>query len=234
MKTISIPTNDRPQYLRQVLESIRACPEHEDWVLVFSCEPNHEIKQLINTINWMGLYVSTNIVNRRTGINTNTFLAASLAFSLGSKFNLYLEEDVVISRDTLAMADQFYREKVNGVLCLRRWHHSQKMDEPTRVQPANHGLLGNGFAWRRELWEKTIRPWWFWYEPNLPAFGWDWSVSYGLDNQRIRQWRPMVNRSRNIGVQGINTASGSDLNHFGPLYDGAPVNRFEFDDSTAS
>jgi hypothetical protein len=212
--------------LQQVLDSILACPDHDEWTLVFSCEPNQSIFAMVEAINWIPRYASVNLINMRAGINTNTFLAASVAHSMGSEFNIYLEEDVVISRDALTMASQFYEKNIDGVLCFRRWANTER-DQPDTVEPANHGLLGDGFAYPRGLWEKTIRPWWFWYEPTVP-FGWDWSVGYGLDTRKVRQWRPLCQRSQNIGHFGTNTQGGADPNRFSPRYSGEPIKTFVF------
>ena len=162
------------------------------------------------------------------GIHVNTFLAANLAHQLGSKINIYLEDDIIVSTDVLRLVDQFIVSQKPGMLCLRRWHKTQETNNPNLVQPALHGLLGNGFAWESKYWTNNIRPWWFVIDSKCGGFMWDWSVSYGLDLQGIQQWRPMINRSQNIGIHGTHNNAGTDLNHFGELYTGPTVEHFEF------
>lgn len=226
MKTISIPTNDRPEYLQRVIDSILAADGHEDWTLCFSMEPNYQTREIIGRLR-VPMRCSFNSTQK--GCDANTFLAADFAFSLGAEFNLYLEEDTVISKDALTLADEFRAREDNepSVLCLRRWHASQDVVRPLDVEPANHGLLGNGFAYSMKWYRKHIRSWWFYHTPELGGFGWDWSLSWGLEKQGIRQYRPLVNRSQNIGVSGTTTSSGHDLNHFGECYHG-PGGRFRF------
>lgn len=224
MKTISIPTNNRPDLLARCLESVLAADGFDNWTLVFSCEADVDVRAVLNK-SPMSWHVHFNPV--RYGCRLNTFLAAAFANAVGSDFNLYLEDDCVISRDALTLCDQFALSGKPGVLCLRRWHETQSQDAKL-VQLAPHGLLGNGFAYRREMFP-LLQKYWFHDHPDATGFMWDWSVDWGMAQERVPQWRPMINRSRNIGLNGTHTqGGGNDLNHFGPCYGGEPVKEFRF------
>lgn len=221
MKTISIPVNDRPKLLSKCLASIRACPTWREWRIVFSCEPpvREATEQLM--IATPGALISRNAV--KLGCWENTFHAASVAMAMGSTINLYLEDDYLITPDALTLVDQWDESGHDGVLCLRRWHGDQQFDKPSTVSPANNGLFGCGFAWRSKLWPR-IRSGWFY-----PGTMWDISIASYVWNTGILQWRPLVNRSNGIGLNGTHTLrGGADLNLFGPSYDGEPVTRFTF------
>lgn len=223
MKTISIPTNDRPDYLRRVLSSISRADRCEDWVIAFSCEPNVEVRKFITSLS-IPYYASFN--STRRGCWVNTFLAVDFAMSIGSDFNLYLEDDVVISPDALVLCDEFARQlNHKDVLVLRRPHDAQT-DQIDRVTPVISGLFGDGFAFSREMWP-AIRAGWFSDKMAM----WDWSVQEYLISRSLEivQWRPCVNRSQNIGVQGTHTTHGTDPNHFSPCYSGTPVKEFRFE-----
>lgn len=224
MKTISIPTCNRVDNLKRCLDSIRAAQGHGEWVLVFASEPNQDVAELIKRTTWVPTYQFCNLI--KLGCRLNTFMANAYAMALGSEFNLYLEDDLIISEDALVLARQFMQSSSEGILCLRRWHDSQ-MPRPEIVEPSPHGLLGNGFAYRKRMWP-TLAKYWFYDSSRAGGKMWDWTVSLGLDDEGILQWRPMLNRSRSTGVFGTHTQNGLDLNHFGPLYTGNPVDHFTF------
>lgn len=221
MKTISIPTNDRLNLLECCLESIRAAIGVDEWTLVFNCEPNQPVCDYVSRISWAPVYFNRNPV--QMGCWVNTFLAANFAMSLGSDFNLYLEDDIIISRDALALTNQFWKTPYH-VLCLRR---PEKVitKEPDRVSAFKGGLLGDGFAWRKELWP-VIRS--LWFGRSHQGFSmWDWSLEDGMKAANISQCRPCMNRSQNIGISGTHQR-GYDPNRHSPCYGGPPVANFRF------
>lgn len=226
MKTISIPVNNRPDCLRAVLASIRACPTWRDWTIVFSCEPKqpHETDQLLRTIP--KAIAANNPI--KLGCWANTFAAAQLAMSAGSTINLYLEDDYLITPDTLTLVDQWSTSMCSGVLCLRRPHDSQDNSQISEVSPMTTGLFGCGFAWRSNLWNQ-VRSAWMARDRDGNYAMWDISICEDLRRNKVMQWRPLVNRSHGIGLHGTHThGSGADLNLFGPAYDGEPINKFYF------
>lgn len=218
MKTISIPTNDRPDYFQRVVDSILAAEGAKEWTLAIASEPCVEIRQMVRRMALnMGLdRVEIRENPKKQGCRKNTFLAVQFAKDLGSDFNLYLEEDTVISPDALTLCDQWLEKHLPGVLCLRRWHTAQDLNRPNEVVIQNNqGLLGDGFAFGMDLFP-FLEKWWFLDDPKAGGKMWDWSVDYGLNLENIPQWRPLVNRSRNIGVSGTHTSTDQDLNRFGP------------------
>lgn len=204
MKVISLPTHNRPALLAQTRAAIAAAVGASDWLL---CECPDSSPPL--------------------GCRLNTFRACRLAVERGASWVLYLEDDILVSRDALTLCSQFAAEPLPGILCLRRWHASQDLAAPALVASAPHGLLGDGFLFPAALWS-YLSSWWLRDEPGMGGAMWDWSVSWALARDVVPQWRPLVNRSRNIGVRGTHAASGADLNHFGPAYEGEPVARFTF------
>lgn len=204
MKAIAIPTNDRPKLLQRCVASVQTAIGFSNW-MIFAC-PESEPKR---------------------GCRRNTHEACQHAIDCGSHWVLYLEDDVIISPDALILCDAFIDSGKPGILCLRRWHDSQTPNHDL-ISPANHGLLGDGFLFPATLWP-FLSEWWFRDEPAMGGKMWDWSVSYGLDKQGILQWRPLVNRSKNIGTHGTHSTDGGDLNHFGECYQGEPVKQFRFE-----
>lgn len=230
VKTITLPCYNRPAYLAQTLASIRAARGHSEWTLIFSIDPgNPEVRSIARSTTWMPARVFRN--DLKLGIDANTFHAAELAFHLGSDYNLYLEDDVVISPDALILASQFQsiaEAPAPAFLVLRRWHTTQDHSKPDVVAhtPAQ-GLFGNGFAYSMCHYRQHIRSWWFHYTTALACHGWDWSLQYGWETTGVAQYRPCVNRSQNIGVTGTNQSNGVDPNHYSPCYQGC-VESFQF------
>jgi len=221
MKTISIPVNDRPHLLAKCLASIRACPTWREWTIVFSCEPpvKEATEQLM--IATPGAHISRNSV--KLGCWSNTFLACEIAHALGSTFNLYLEDDLVISPDTLRMCDAFIAEMKPGIIALRRPATSEDANQPSMIDRCKSGLFGDGFGFPRRLWIK-IRAAWFDNGDGHPM--WDWSVERGIS--WMDQWRPLIPRSTNIGLHGTHAAGAYDPNRHSPCYGGIPVSKFTF------
>lgn len=218
MKTISIPVNNRPEHLKRVLDSIAAAEGHEEWLVVFSCEPGTAIPTFKSSL------ISVNMFKR--GCWVNTFLAADLAMTFGSTLNLYLEDDYLLAPDALTLVSQWNVSGKIGVLCLRRAQDRQDVNRPADVSAERSGLFGCGFAWRGPVWA-CVREAWFGRDFENKYRMWDHSIAEGLRD--VPQWRPMVNRSFGIGLNGTHSKNaGKDLNLFGPAYDGPPVKEFHF------
>lgn len=217
MKTISIPTNDRLDTLERVIESLSRAQGFKEWTVVFSVEPNTAVRQYISrlSIPYMASFNSS-----QRGCWVNTFLAADFAYSVGSTFNLYLEDDVILSPDALTLCSSF--QKRDAVLLLRRPHDMQT-NEPEKVSICNSGLFGDGFAFHRDLWPR-LRACWF----DDSVTMWDWSVQFNTIKRNIQHWRPHLNRSQNIGVNGTHTKHGTDPNRYSACYTGHPVASFDY------
>ncbi len=218
MKTVSIPCYNRPEYLHKVLRSIEAAEGHDGWMYIFSVDPSGHGIEMCNLLETFGHNSKVFYNPTRLGLTTNTWMAANHAWVLGSDFNVYLEEDDVISPDTFLMLDAFMRHPFmdpdGSVICLRR--KTEIADEVNSLSCANDGLLGCGFAYFTTMWPKRLRPAWFRYYENMPGYEWDWSLDLWMIEQKIPQWRPHINRSQNIGLNGQNTDSEYNPHMHGP------------------
>lgn len=225
MKTISLATNNRPHYLQQCLDALKACPGVEDWLLVVSQEPNLDCFEMISKINWMPVNFFRNTICR--GCNVNTFLAIETAFRLGSVYNLYLEDDIVLSPDALTLATQWGLENREPMALRRR---VQDLNAPTEVRLSDEeGLLGCGFVCAYIHWPYLRE---HWFEMNPKEYNgetWDLALGDALLKSGTKLWRPMINRSRHIGVVGTHTRAETYDNEplSGPNYQGCE-NQFLF------
>lgn len=229
MKTVSLSTNNRPDYLRRTLEALKANTGVAGWTLVVSQEACAECQKIIDEVDWMPKIVS---VNRYImGVTVNTFLAAQLAFRLGGEFNVYLEDDMILSPDALALADAyrlFPGSKESTLLALRR--RIQNLDQPEVVSISDEeGLFNCGWCAHAEQWP-MIRSHWFDVEPfRYKGECWDLSLGYFLLRTKAKVWRPMVNRSQHIGINGTHTRAENFVNEplTGPCYSGRET-EFQF------
>lgn len=98
---VTITANDRPDYLRQVLESWREVDGISDVPLVFSVEPgNDEVQELCRSVDFAEkTLVFTNEVKR--GPHGNPHRALTHAFNLGADFSVLGEDDSVVATDVL-------------------------------------------------------------------------------------------------------------------------------------
>lgn len=221
MKTISMPICNRPEYLTRVLQSLREAIGHEEWTLIFSAEPGcPKVREIAQAVDFMPFYYHQNTF--RMGCDGNTFMAAELAWLAGSEFNIHLEDDIIIGWDTLNMAEWFRRNQPEEMSILAFRRSQEDRSKPNILRHAGEGLLGCGFAWATRHWEHHLRGWWHYWEPEMPAFGWDLQLHYTFNKKGVQQFRPMANRSQHIGYfGGAHThASTYDPNLGGPRYQG--------------
>lgn len=203
MKTISLTTNDRPHYLRQCLDCLAACEGVEDWVLCVVSEPNYDCIEMIRGISFMRVNHFRNQV--QMGVNPNTYLAVEHAFRIGSGYNVYLEDDVLLSRDALTLAEQHRCAIFPELLAFRR--RKEDLAQPQLVcRSAEEGLLGCGFAMWTKDWPRVRSHWFEVNPPEHKGETWDLALGAALEAAGTLIWRPMVNRSRHIGVTGTHTS----------------------------
>lgn len=213
MKTISIPVNNRPRLLERVFDSINRASGSGQWWVVVNCEPLSVIPHNLN----LHLYTGRNWVH--AGCWSNTFIASLFSMALEAEFNLYLEDDYLLSRDALLLVESWASrpDSSETVLCLRRPHDAQDLGHPEMVSRFRSGLFGCGFAWRKELWPVIRECWW--------KKGPMWDIA--MEQLPVPQWRPLVNRSCGIGSNGTHSHGSTDPNLFGPAFDGC-VDKFVF------
>src|SRR3989304_9430081 len=102
MKTLTITAHNRPARLERMLQSLVVCNPHEYRAFV-RCEPGCMASPAIVRKYLPKAKIHVN--GKKLGVRENPYQVLSDAFQAGSEFNLYLEEDLVLSPDALALAD---------------------------------------------------------------------------------------------------------------------------------
>lgn len=221
MKTISLPIYNRPDALKRMLETLKA-NNTEGWTLVVSQDGyNVKCQEQVNQIDWMD--VSYFDALNGLGLTLNTFLAPSLAFAAGSDFNLYLEDDLLLSPDALDLCNwyaEYVAERTSDFYDSRNvgltfWRAYGETDYPELASPTGQGGHGNGFACTRYQWETFWRKEWFGYGAEGPGQQWDIHTDNRLRELGKTVLSPLYPRSKQQKVDGTHGKS-TDVN---PLFD---------------
>lgn len=200
MKTITITSNNRPKYLSGILDCLRQQANLSDWHVVVSVEPGpYEVRQLIKDCGF-----SVQLIDRveQLGVLENPYRTLQYVFEqLGSEYNLYLEEDIIISPDVTSMADWYVNQVLDDVLSLNLCCdsiHRGMTNDPNVVwkTPSFFSPLGmvitdeQWYAHFNEQWHRSIK-------------GWDWSIhKYLRAKKNLYTMRPECTRSKHVGKHG--------------------------------
>lgn len=208
--TITLPTFNRPHLLQQVLESLRVSlgrlrrknPDYAaKWGLVISAEPSlSSIRQALS-VDFMPVRVLVNQGLR--GLRSNLFNALDSAFAFGSRFNLHLEDDVVLSPaafDLVYWYERTFRARPGAYFSYSLFADS--VDLPLDATGLRHLDTFEGYAWCvfAEVWHEHIRSNWF-VDDGHPT-GWDWQMRRVCTRKQMKSLAPRASRSNHIGRTG--------------------------------
>lgn len=199
-KTISLACYNRPKILRKVLNSLKEqMVDLTNYKLYINCEPvNDKVINIIKNIN----FIETDVVinDKQLGLNTNTFAPMNRAF-IKADFNLYLEDDIVLSPDALNLFEWYIEQDLTDIALMALCNttdKSSKLDENLLYKVRR--FCGWGVVMSNNQFEKYFRPAWF------PKTGsWDWSLAnYVRTFKSICNITPQLSRATNIGCIGTN------------------------------
>jgi len=201
-RTITVAAYRRPEYLRQVLDSLavalRNCPEWPDANVLVSIDPGADSARVYDiacSFRWPVI-----LWQEHMGVNEHPRRLLQVAFNeLNSEFNLHLEDDTVLSPDAIRLAywysEQRHAESDLG-LCL--YAHSLDL---AAVDPAALYRSPDFSAWgwgcTNYKWLRYLAPYWN-HKRSLPI-GWDWSISDTMRAFNLRIVAPELSRVKNIG-----------------------------------
>ena len=213
---VAFTVNNRPDYLRQTLESWSRVRGAADTPFIFRCEPGcpeavSVCRAFLETTGFSGVvYVN----EQRFGVLGNPWIALETALAVSARdFAILAEEDMVVSPDVLEYFAwcQLYRIEP-GVLGVTTYQHHE--------QPG--GLPGVGLAdwsrddqWHfwiwgtwRDRWENLLRDSWdFTYRGDCGCppdrRGWDWWIrNHLVRDAGMKMIAPSLCRSQHIGRDG--------------------------------
>lgn len=204
-KTISIAAYNRPAHLRRLINSLqRQTVSLDEYFLAITIDAGgdkfEEVCRVANSINFMDYAVIRQVEN--VGINQNTFDSINIVFEgMSSKYNLYLEDDLILAPDALSLVDWYIDLEPDlpavAALCLCNLrsssHHPAKL---IRLRRFN----GWGFVMSYPHWREVAHPVWL-----SGKSMWDNRVANHLRSQKAGYSNifPEVSRSKTIGIGGV-------------------------------
>jgi hypothetical protein len=213
MKTITFVGYKRPAYTNQVLSHLALCDglTRFDRMEMF-IEPGYD--EVVDVCrHWasrLPLPAGITVNAKRLGVADNPLRALSHVFeTLGSDFNVAIEDDAVLSPDAISLA-LWFAEQHGGAESRYAFlnfcdHYVYRgngrnggglIEHPSLLAESPH--LSSPFAWcfTRHRWPFAKRHW----NTNVRSIqGWDWSIRFGMRIEGVISLTPVLSRCRNIG-----------------------------------
>lgn len=220
--TITLPVSNRPEFLAQMLKSMRNSYEKAptDFKkqcvgMVVFCEPFPNCISIIRAIDWIPTFVVEN--PRKLGVRHNPYQCIDYAFNninIVSDFNIHLEDDLEFS-DYFFHLMWFYAQNVmkwDNVLVYGGYVNigdAKKHNEvATHMNPdvfmlkrsfTFHGL---GWATTKAAWNDHLKSIWFKDLNKNRKIGWDWSFCEYLSSKQYCEIIPSFSHTKHIGWNG--------------------------------
>ena len=203
-KTITMTCMNRPDYTKEVLQSLKNQNKSlDDYKLYINIDTGNckEVVDICNDID----FIETDIkifklkevrVNHR--VNNNTHDVITRAFYNKSDFNLYIEDDIVLSPDALDLMDWYIEQDLTDIATLCLCNIIDKEINENLLCKVRHCCLW-GFVISKVQFYQYYKPAW------LKGYSWDTSIArYIRTFPGIYNMMPMFSRSHNIGAIGVN------------------------------
>lgn len=203
---IALPTFNRLDFLKEVLEHLRQCEAKERMLLVTSEEPDQDsgVHSLLESIDWMEVKRHVNPRILKSAYNVPN--AVTLAFDYSDRV-IVLEDDVVPARDMLlyfeVLLDQFRKD--GKILSLSAYNQTVMKPEESRI---NHIQESPSFTrWGWATWKDR----WQTFIPYFSPRSSRWEREFDLYRQKLgmMEIKPDISRCNNIGSRGVHVASPS-------------------------
>jgi hypothetical protein len=235
-RTITICAYNRPQYLRQVLDSLHVALKHSqdagyDWDIVVGIDRHaYDGNESYPDQTACAVEASHSRFNlqiicwaEHLGVAEHPRRLIQYAFSeLKSSYNVHLEDDTVLSPDALLFAMWYYHaaiatdytnyQSVHKTLCLSLHSKSgaEALDYPSSV-----GYRSDFGVWGWACTNNAWRTWFsqYWNYKRTEPFGFDYSISRMMHEHDLYAVCPALSRVTNIGREGgaHQTPAGFDL-----------------------
>lgn len=198
---------NRPEMLRDSLNSIKANRPSTDWTCYISIEHGApstvaEVASVIQPCR-----TSSRVIYNAThrGCSLNGFLTCFTAIQHGAESILFMDDDIVLSPDALELCEWYLRRSHEGAgLALCRKDNNEP-SEPNRISDRSTwmGHLGQGWFFTRRQWfDFVLRNWWA-YDPGMGEHDtFDWALCYMAQKLNKIILRPQLARARHAGAIG--------------------------------
>lgn len=206
-KGISLHTNNRPFYTKQVIEGLKTNDRLSDYSLYISSEPNPE--QLQEIYYSYDIEHFLNINPTPLGCMNNSFKSVEMAFVDGCEVVVMLEDDDVPSLDMLDLVEFYIDQKPKkDVLCMCLFSNNEDSNADNSLIYTNEEFRTWGLVITKIQWDLYFKKTWKVESNSLGNHGWDWNMIALQKDLGLKIWKPLVSRIKNIGEQGINYNPG--------------------------
>ncbi len=227
--SITLPVYNRPDSLKLTLESLYNNSISNNFDLVIGLEPgNNECKEICESID-KNKFNKVSIVynNNNYGIMSNHFSLINYVFNDGYDFNLILEDDLYISKDSLYIC-KLYPHVINNTVCLCLLN-AKNVTDTDFCGRENYFIKENEFTpcgvlLSLDQWKTYFKPNWF-----LSSDGWAKGIysyirdngllSYQSEYTRIKHLSPGIN---------VNDEMQNTIYTKIPFYGGDVLDRYNF------
>jgi hypothetical protein len=207
LKTISITAYNRPDYLEQVLRSLIK-NNLQGWHIYIALEPSKASRCNKKIINRVLVNCQYSVIENhsRLGIKNNPYELQSTVFACGSRINIYLEDDTVVSPDLTKLADWYWGLDLQNVVCLNLLYgncgaegHRSDPQEPGAVC-VTRNFNSLGYICTCEQWRDHLSRFWYCNRPEIKGWGWDWAVLKEVQMRpELCVLQPALARANHIG-----------------------------------
>lgn len=206
LKTITINAYNRPGALRRLLRSLNSqTRDLNSWRLHIVVDGGGSRQdEVVQVIRSSGLRVpcEMEVLEENVGINEATLRATSSVYDhLGADFNLYLEDDLVLSPDAIALCDWFVEDVFDqsiAALCLFN-RNPKKSERDPELVVTERKFTGWGFVMSNRAWQLYAKPVW-----TSGKSMWDNRIANNIRRQSKSMCNafPDLSRVTNIGRTG--------------------------------
>lgn len=235
MKTVTLPAFNRPRYLEHTLNSLSKNNLLGFDIMYINIDSkNEEVIDLCKSIN----FIQTDIrINETTlGVRRNPFDVINRAFDNGSSFNVHIEDDILLSKDTFDLARWYFENIPEDKYLLLNFcnYFNDSKNLPNKVVEYDE-FIAIGFCFFAFSWYQFIKP--FWFKDHIikksKNVGWDWTVRDVIRKYNLKTLTSLIPRVEHIGLVGTHCSVGSqrDLFYDTKCYRGNPI-EFTFNGDT--
>src|ERR1700752_2352634 len=101
MYSVVFTCNNRPESLKETLESWASVRSISSWKCWAFVEPSNRRTEVLDIINKCSLDFNIILNERQNGVLHNPWVALDTAFQDGSDFVVLAEDDIIVSSDTV-------------------------------------------------------------------------------------------------------------------------------------
>lgn len=195
---IVFTTSNRLDYATRTLDSWRGVRGVDRARLLFQCEPDPPMVDLVSAKADFGVGTTIGVNTRWLGNEVNTYAALAAAFETGTDFVVCAEDDVLVAQDALeyfAWASAAYAAD-ETVLTVSGFQNAVR-GEPCEVF-RRQWFTGCVWGMWPRSWEQVRDRW-----PGGPTpHSWDWYLCEVMKASGQVAVEPCVTRGQHIGVTG--------------------------------